>query len=456
MLKPIVSSMILIMFATSILVSCSRPAAFASTTILSQNFDNEPTGSCPQGWTDSNQNVCSFYVNDTIYHGSSGKSVEYNDMASYPYGYSIVQTFFEKQNGMLEFSFSLMAENPDYFSFYIDDGTPMCRGANIYFLPNMHFAYYDGNYNYLSVFSDNTWYDIKFVINITANTYDIYIDGSLDAQGAHFRGFGQASYLTRIQVGGNSYEEPHAFIDDLLLTASPDQPPYQPPANIPSVSVQPENLTVESGKVFSINITIENIPAYPGMVGVQFEMSWDPTILNATNMTEVMFHNVAPPSEWDNIWQLENTINNTAGTVFYAYTWQDGTRAINGGYSPIAGNYTLATITFQSLGTGSTILHLWNLVVGDPIARCLICSPDTGHSPMLSSAIQDGNTTVLSLKGDLNGDGIVDLYDAMLLAQHLGSTQGDPKWDARADINGDGKVDVFDAIILAQNFGKTT
>jgi parallel beta-helix repeat protein len=56
--------------------------------------------------------------------------------------------------------------------------------------------------------------------------------------------------------------------------------------------------------------------------------------------------------------------------------------------------------------------------------------------------------------GDVNDDGKVDIYDAILLSNAFNSEPGDPKWNPNADINGDNAVDIYDAIILANNFGK--
>jgi hypothetical protein len=62
----------------------------------------------------------------------------------------------------------------------------------------------------------------------------------------------------------------------------------------------------------------------------------------------------------------------------------------------------------------------------------------------------------LSLLGaDLNYDGSVDIYDAILLANAYNSKPGDPNWNAAADINKDDVVDIYDAIMLANNYGKT-
>lgn len=183
--------------------------------------------------------------------------------------------------------------------------------------------------------------------------------------------------------------------------------------SLPTLRLQPENATVKKGAVFSVDVVIENMPADHGMGGVQFMVNWDPTILTALNMTEVMFHNVTPPSEWNNIWELANEVNSSA--VSYAYTWQDQNQAIDGGYSPIFGNYTLATVELEALDVGSTTLHFSNVIVSDPNAQVLICTPDLINSsflnPLLTSLIIDGNLNVSSGLGFgpiyINADGSI-------------------------------------------------
>jgi len=59
------------------------------------------------------------------------------------------------------------------------------------------------------------------------------------------------------------------------------------------------------------------------------------------------------------------------------------------------------------------------------------------------------------LPGDVDGDGDVDVWDAMGLAYGFGSQPGDPNWDARCDFNGNGIVDIFDAITLVNHFGES-
>jgi hypothetical protein len=80
------------------------------------------------------------------------------------------------------------------------------------------------------------------------------------------------------------------------------------------------------GKSINVSVNVDNIPANPGLAGAQFIFSYDPTLLSVGGFEEVMFHNVTPPSEWDNIWAIKHQINNTAGRLEYAYTWQEITQ----------------------------------------------------------------------------------------------------------------------------------
>jgi hypothetical protein len=54
---------------------------------------------------------------------------------------------------------------------------------------------------------------------------------------------------------------------------------------------------------------------------------------------------------------------------------------------------------------------------------------------------------------DVNFDGVVNILDAILLANSFGTNRGDPQFNPNADFNWDGSVNILDAITLANNFG---
>jgi parallel beta-helix repeat protein len=63
-------------------------------------------------------------------------------------------------------------------------------------------------------------------------------------------------------------------------------------------------------------------------------------------------------------------------------------------------------------------------------------------------------TIIVPLLGDIKKDGVVDIFDAILLSTAFNSHPGSPTWNPQADINQDDIVDIYDAIILSTNFGK--
>jgi len=299
------------------------------------------------------------------------------------------------------------------------------------------------------------WHNVTFAANATLGIQDFYIDGNLiqtlnSSSGTVFGPddliFGDVS---------NEACKGTFYFDDIALNALETANTSNP---TPDLRVQPENMTVKRGETFTISVVLENIPENPGTAGIQFTVNWNQTVLSALNMTEVLFHEVTPPSEWDNIWELGNVVNNTEGYVTYAYLWYDSNRATVGGYAPVWGNHTLATITLMAIETGSTTLHFSDMIVGTPDAEVLICSSDLPNTPLLSSLITDGSVDVkASVKAavaDVNGDGSVDLFDALLMAQHFGSKEGELDWDPSVDLNGDAQVDIYDFIILAHSYGK--
>jgi uncharacterized protein (DUF2141 family) len=66
-----------------------------------------------------------------------------------------------------------------------------------------------------------------------------------------------------------------------------------------------------------------------------------------------------------------------------------------------------------------------------------------------------GGIVCVSIPGDINGDGTVNKFDAIILGNAFGATPASPNWNPNADINGDGTVDIYDAIILASHYGQS-
>jgi hypothetical protein len=110
-------------------------------------------------------------------------------------------------------------------------------------------------------------------------------------------------------------------------------------------------------------------------------------------MTENLFHAVTPPAEYENIWSIKMTRNNTGGYAIYAQTYQDLVRAIDGGYAPInittanypEGKLTIAMFTFNitqvpAANTYSECnLTLLPVKLGDPVPTPIPATVMNGH-----------------------------------------------------------------------------
>lgn len=76
------------------------------------------------------------------------------------------------------------------------------------------------------------------------------------------------------------------------------------------------------------------------------------------------------------------------------------------------------------------------------------------HISPLTRGISNFSFDIIFVRGqspDIDGDGDVDIFDAVILSAASGFTPGDENWNPDADLNGDLTIDVFDAVILSSH-----
>jgi len=205
-------------------------------------------------------------------------------------------------------------------------------------------------------------------------------------------------------------------------------------AAVTKLYVSPLSYTAgKVGKMFTINVTVAGVA---NLYGFDFKLSYNTTLLDAKTIDQGAFFPGSPKSH-----VLKNQINDTGGYVWFAVTLlaPEPAKSGSGIIATITFNTTYGTTYPQTVGCD---LHLYDTTLAD-----LTVQPIT-HDTI------DGYYAFVSILGDINGDGTVDIFDVVILAAAFGSRLGDPNWDSRADLNGDNDVDIFDAVILALNFGK--
>jgi parallel beta-helix repeat protein len=108
-----------------------------------------------------------------------------------------------------------------------------------------------------------------------------------------------------------------------------------------------------------------------------------------------------------------------------------------------SGNFTIVRFIWNTTGSGK----------GNHIISAY-AEPLQGEIDTADNILTDGIVKV-TIVGDVNGDGKVNLVDVFAVALAFGSYPGHPKWNPNCDINNDGKINLLDYFITAVNYGKT-
>ena len=105
----------------------------------------------------------------------------------------------------------------------------------------------------------------------------------------------------------------------------------------------------------------------------------------------------------------------------------------------IYGDGTLATLTFEVIAAKASTLTLSDVLLSNSAGETFI--------PQIEST---QITEPTRLKGDVNGDGTVNIADLVLVASNLGETGQNA-----ADVNGDGQVNIADLVLVAGALGNS-
>ncbi len=113
------------------------------------------------------------------------------------------------------------------------------------------------------------------------------------------------------------------------------------------------------------------------------------------------------------------------------------------------------TVSALAVGAQTVLTYIWN-VAGWAHGDYMISAyavPVLEETNIADNAYT-GSVIRVVIPGDINGDGTVDIFDAILLAGAYNAVPGRPNWSPNADINGSGIVDIFDAIILSNHYNQ--
>ena len=186
---------------------------------------------------------------------------------------------------------------------------------------------------------------------------------------------------------------------------------------------------VHFGDTFTLDIRAENVF---DLAGWQFDVVFDPTALEAIDVTEGDFLQMDGSSTFFQ----GGTIDNAAGKIV-------GLSAARFSTQGASGIGVLLQVTFKAKAAGETELTLPNLQFGSTTGSSIPANP-----PPIHITIEERLTP-----GDVNRDGVVSILDLILVAQQLGNRVPP---DSPVDINGDGVVNIFDIVPIAQGIASAS
>ena len=197
----------------------------------------------------------------------------------------------------------------------------------------------------------------------------------------------------------------------------------------PGVGYAFSKTPIHLGDTFTLDISAENVT---DLAGWQFDIAFDPTVLEAINVSEGDFLKTGGSTTFFQ----GGSINNAAGKI-------TGLNAARLSAQGATGSGTLLQVNFKAKRGGTTKLTLQNLQFGSVTGDSIPAGP---HEILITV---EGQLAT----GDVNRDGVVSILDLILVSQQLGQrvSAGSP-----VDVNGDGIVSILDLIRVSQEIGNTT
>jgi hypothetical protein len=206
-------------------------------------------------------------------------------------------------------------------------------------------------------------------------------------------------------------------------TATPTATPTPTPTPVVgdcNVSFDPANSTQGLNSTFPINIVVDS--GSQELAAYGFTVSYNANVLSVADV-EAGADGFLAAANTDNPGEIVASGFDTSGT------------------GP-GSNLQVLVITFNANAKGTSTLGLYvdQLVDGGPTTIGTACG-------------NDGSVEVTDVMlGDVNGDGAIDIVDALLTAQFYVDLNPAGFIPENADTNCDGTIDIIDALLIAQYY----
>lgn len=176
------------------------------------------------------------------------------------------------------------------------------------------------------------------------------------------------------------------------------------------VSIQPASQTIKVGETTTVDVQIENVS---NLFGVDLRLSFDPDVVKVVDSNPLVPDVQVEPGMFLDIsggkgFVVENTADNTAGTIAYAATLLSPA-------SPVSGDGPLLRITFEGAAAGESAVTLESVLLSDSKAQEITASTQDGSITVTApeeptptpTPVEDGNVVITGKVEDcLTGAGV--------------------------------------------------
>ena len=115
-----------------------------------------------------------------------------------------------------------------------------------------------------------------------------------------------------------------------------------------TIEVVPSTDQVMLGDQFYVNITISNIEETHDLVGIEFKLTWNTTLLIGIEMVLPPGHIFQAAEDDGNLWVIKKTVDNEAGEAWYMVTVNNLQQGYDNGYMPLTGSGVICQIFFNA------------------------------------------------------------------------------------------------------------
>jgi peptide/nickel transport system substrate-binding protein len=203
----------------------------------------------------------------------------------------------------------------------------------------------------------------------------------------------------------------------------------------------------------------------PALENVDVDMTATVTPATPTYPVVYIFHNQmrkgnGDPSPASMTYTLHVTRNDANGAITTLYVAVGLTRTLgsdkqfaNGTYvALLIGGSASATVIWWEDGTNQVMAGNTAGIPYDVAGEAYPINANANDTDHGNNQQPAGTLVAKTLVGDITGNGFVDIFDAIQMANAFGTVSGDRRWNADADLNSSGGIDIYDAILLSGNF----